>query len=359
MKCKIFLIYTIISLILFNSCQTDDCIPSISLGDTNCELTLDDIIEPLSFTSISVTDSILIRQPSKIIKSDSGFVIFDPTLEFPILAFDKDGKYRSHYGQKGSGPGEYLSVTDIGLSPTGDSIIVCTGSSDIYIYGITGDLLNIRHIDNDIPLSNIVSSQSDIFMTASNISSEYNTFYAFSPNLNLIGEGIPSTGNFTAPFCTPLRTIDNNILYLDWYNNTLYTYDSQNAKIDKFATFEIPENIPSKNIDTAMSFIAHQQEIGFIMDWGILNDRLILQYIIKGKSFLMIYDLKKRTVERNCEYSSIFPKLHTGISGKTMLSAIEYDTYVYFQKQLPTNIALPPFDNDSTNLIIMEWRLKH
>lgn len=302
---------TLSSMILagINSCQNPHTVSEIQLGNAKDAYTMSDLVKPIKFTALESSDSCLLNSIGKVIRIDWGFIVSDNTIDRQIMAFGNDGKFIRSYGRSGHGPGEYQSVTDIALSCDGDSLKACVAPSVVYTYAFDGTLTNKESITGNVPLTQLSTTPEQIAMTSNNIAPHYDLLYLFSSEMKPLGSLLPCEGGFTVPFCDILKSDGSYIYYMDWYNNALYQYDASNQQIKASFRFNMPNSLKSEHISDPMSFISQQQIFGFIMDWGLIDDKLVLEYIISGESYVLVYCLKSNAVVMSGKYEGMILSL--------------------------------------------------
>lgn len=67
-------------------------------------------IDSCRYIALETTDESLIGSIGHLVVYREEFYLFDKNVK-QILRFGKDGKFLCRYGQKGSGPGEYASIS--------------------------------------------------------------------------------------------------------------------------------------------------------------------------------------------------------------------------------------------------------
>ena len=137
---KVLFIFTFISL-LFISCKKNIVvhdaqrhaiidIPSISfrsISDRDLVM-IAEFADSVSHIRLETTDESLIGRVSQILFLDSLLIIQDRQTH-SVLFFDKGGTFINKINRRGSGPGEYVSMTRVMLNPDSRQIMVFDGTS--------------------------------------------------------------------------------------------------------------------------------------------------------------------------------------------------------------------------------------
>lgn len=102
---------------------------------------------------LETTQASLIGSIGQIKVYQGEFYLYDKTVK-QILRFGKDGKFLCRYGQKGSGPGEYASISAFYVDPYREEVGVFDPATyRVYRYRLDGEYIETVQVDDNTPIS--------------------------------------------------------------------------------------------------------------------------------------------------------------------------------------------------------------
>lgn len=134
-----------IGILLSGCAQTD--LPTDNAIDIDLNTFVDETsrsvyVDSVTYLPLETTDECLIGHIKSISVLDSLFLILDNKTE-TVLAFDKSGHFRYQIGNQGEGPEEYITATQIDVSPSKGEIYVYDNlGSKVLCYDTTGRYIN-------------------------------------------------------------------------------------------------------------------------------------------------------------------------------------------------------------------------
>lgn len=206
----------------------------IVITDASTDMAMSDIVEPIAFIPLEVTDSCLLRQVSRVVQTDDSYYVADARMQ-QIVRFGKDGKFIAKIGRQGPGPDEFARMSDVDVSPDGDSVYVCSSPSEVMVYGKNGNFIRRVGLDVDVPLSKLCVLKEGFVMSADDVMPETDRFYIFDGNFNLISRSHPRQDGITSTICSQIAGGGPDGYFLDWYNNELYAGSPASGGAEKVA----------------------------------------------------------------------------------------------------------------------------
>ena len=153
---KILLLF----LLLFSGCNKQqksktDVVPSISVDFAYSQpnLELNDIAKSISFIRLETNSDCLLRGISKVEIHDGRIYIFDSSYPGNLYCFDFHGKFMFKVGERGNGPGEYVSLLDFAVDIENKCLWLGDDAKKILKYDLYGIFLE-QHI-TDFSIKNL------------------------------------------------------------------------------------------------------------------------------------------------------------------------------------------------------------
>lgn len=110
-------------------------------------------IDSCRYIALETTDESLIGSIGHLVVYREEFYLFDKNVK-QILRFGKDGKFLCRYGQKGSGPGEYASISAFYVDPYREEVGVFDPATyRVYRYRLDGEYIETVQVDDNTPIS--------------------------------------------------------------------------------------------------------------------------------------------------------------------------------------------------------------
>lgn len=330
---------------------------TIDFSQSTEKISMADYIQPVAFIELEETDSCLLHESVKVQQTSDAIYIMDGGAD-KLYKFDTQGHFIRSISNKGQGPEEYLSLEDFTVSMNGDSIYICSAPSEIKAFDSNGHYCGGYAVDSEAPLTELDIIESGFVMAADNLIESADRFYCLDKDFKIVSSSCARNALPAATICRQSRSADGRGYFLNWVDNTLYTYGSSTDAVKPFLKLHLPNDIVASEIKDMMSFMEHQQEVGFIINWSI-NDNAIIVYVsIEGTPIIMVCDRMTKQILHQGELIDYMPDLHQAADGELFLSCITYDNYKFFKQGLPDGCNLPPFIEGQTNAILMLWKVK-
>ena len=293
---KAGLYFIVISIYLFSSCENkSDNVDDISIKmETNAELT--DFIGNAYSVQLETNDEFLIGEIGKLCVDSQCFYIMDETNK-EVYIFNKSGSYISKISRRGSGPNEYIDITDI-VVRKGLVYILSSANKRIFIYDKNGNcqktvVLNdwYHHIaveEDKIILHSGKSNFQDFNIVVINHDGEIlnkhlpfmqksNTMFSRSP-FNKISDG---TYMLTFPYDSRIALLANNECSykykLNFNTNVIFKY----SDIDNMTYEEIKEKALYKNTLRRINCVALHKNSLFLITEMFYDGLGIREALIK------------------------------------------------------------------------------
>ncbi|MCM1140053.1 MAG: 6-bladed beta-propeller [Muribaculum sp.] len=315
-----------------------------------------DYITPVAFIELEETDSCLLHDIVKVQQSEGAIYVMDGGAD-KLYKFNSNGRFISTISNQGQGPNEYINLKDFAVSQSGDSIYICSAPSEIKVFDADGQYQSGYGIDVEAPLTELNISDSGFVMTADNVIESANRLYCLNKDFKVMNSSCPRNTLPAATLCRQSRSNHSTIYFLNWVNNTFYAYDSSVDTITPFMKLYLPNDIETLGIKNFMNFMERQQEVGFVINWSINDNELIVYALSSGKPVIMIWDINKKQILYQGELVDYMPYIHQAYDGKLFISPITYDNYKFFKQGLPNDCGLPTFIEGQTNAILMLWKV--
>ncbi|MBC8059627.1 MAG: 6-bladed beta-propeller, partial [Clostridiaceae bacterium] len=205
------------------------------------------IIKSVTFISLETNKECLISNISKCIEYNKNFFILS---DDKLQIFSSTGKFVRRFGNKGNGPGEYLSLMDFAIDKV---------NKTVYIYDYIKNQIHKFTIDGKYISSFSVGYLASIDVVDNVLLAHPFNISGVEPNsllfLNGQGDTLKSSKNylkfnrtgelFLIPVSQPFYSYNSKSFF--WQNNsdTIYSIDTKNLKVtpeyllDNFNTFPI------------------------------------------------------------------------------------------------------------------------
>ena len=98
-------------------------------------------IDSCKCVALETTDESLLGRIATLSLYKGEFYIFDSMI-WKLHRFGKDGAYRGHYGRKGNGPGEYISLSGFYIDPYREEVALFDPAArKVHRYTLSGDYI--------------------------------------------------------------------------------------------------------------------------------------------------------------------------------------------------------------------------
>lgn len=254
--------------LLFAACMKQGNVPvqtiEVSLPASEAPAVhLSEMASSVACIPLETNDSILIGEPVQIVLQDEVVCVADHAA---LHKYDLSGKWLASVKRRGSGPEEYLGITDMQLDADATPWVLCRTGKALYHYSWNGDLLK------KIPLAAWVERirflDGKMLLFAGNAKDETNAHQLMLLDLEsgqVIGRRLPIDDNKAAylhvqspnHFC---RSNGQHCFY-QVFCDTLYTL-SRNAEVTpcsvvNFAGKNIPPSFYAASYQDIMDFFQH------------------------------------------------------------------------------------------------------
>ena len=150
---KIFILLLGFTFLTCRETKMDE-LPAIPVDvDQNMSLSISAITEEIKAIELELTDESMIN-PDRILRillSDNHVIVAERD---KILLFNMDGTFVRSIGNRGQGPGEYVTITNLTVDRKNNRLFV--GSNKIISYDLNGNLLKESPVDPDnMPVKDI------------------------------------------------------------------------------------------------------------------------------------------------------------------------------------------------------------
>jgi hypothetical protein len=204
------------------------------------EVCLSEISETIEYIPLETPSACLLGEilDAKVTKD---FIFIKHNGTKLIAQFDRDGKFKRNIGKIGKGPGEYLGIREFSIDDEKNLIFIQSNwTREILVYTFKGEF--IKSIKS-MPGNRIVWSRDSLFMSFGE-PMQGNEKYVFT-EINSNGETTQVVNNYYVWSNRVLNytrsywgrknfyRINNQLHFKGWYNDTVYTYNSENKIIPK------------------------------------------------------------------------------------------------------------------------------
>lgn len=174
MKNKILLLFLTIA--SFHACTPSqkeigaNTIRPISIASDNPKIPIDSLIEEIKYIKLETNEENLIGLISKIIFTDQHIFIADNVMANRIYMFDRNGHFLKKIGSIGNGPGEYLSIDHITLTPDRKKMVVVDDKkSQLLFYDLNGNYIESESTPYRAEIIECVDDRHRIYANTSGI----------------------------------------------------------------------------------------------------------------------------------------------------------------------------------------------
>jgi hypothetical protein len=228
------------------------------LLENKMEVPISEIAESIEYVPLETNDkSVLTRVRYAEFSKDFIFIQQYGISKPLLIQFDKKGKFIRYIGRAGNGPVEYDLIRKFSIDEENNLIYIQSNSSKkILVYSFEGKYIKTINIRRDE--TEIVWSRDSLFMCFREPTIG-NEKYVFT-EINSDGEILQTVKNYCLwkdpPPFERMRSypglhffyrINNDLHFKGVYNDTVYTYDSNNKIVPKFSIdlkkFKIPDEM--------------------------------------------------------------------------------------------------------------------
>lgn len=222
-------------IMLFGCVEEDsgDSSNTLSFRYEEQSLNIDNIVKVKSIAPLETNDSILIGSVYKMILNEDKYWLLD-TKRSTVNCFNIRGKFIYRIENRGKGPEEYFTISDISFSPEGDHLIVYDAFSKKMLYytigaGVFDKVTNLK-IEGTTPQSIHPLSDSTFLGGLANVGS--NNIITFNTKGEVLDDylAVPELWK-NIYFLETFREFDGKILYPYPMDGRIYEFEDNDWKI--------------------------------------------------------------------------------------------------------------------------------
>lgn len=227
---------------------------SISEGVTQDKVSMSEITKSAKCISLVTNDDLLINDIVKVIHQGNNIYVAD---RMNLYKFDENGSVLSKISKSGSGPGEYINITDFAINADSTVWVLCRSSKKLINYDwnsivkenieLNNWVSNIYKIDNDrlcLYLGNEVGGDNQYQLKVLNTQTKTTE----SESLPIDSKKAKYLHVKSINHFAPSNTVDN-IYFFELFNDTIYKL-SDNKTIPTYNFSINDKNIPRSFFDT-------------------------------------------------------------------------------------------------------------
>lgn len=196
-------------------------------------------------------------------------------------------------------------------------------NSRIIVYSLSGNYISEKRISQS-SFGNIESLNGFILCTTNHqtFTEGQNAFlfYVFDEKLNLVTKHthvLPDYMSMFSLLTSPLKVIDNNYVYSDFYTHRIYLLDSVGEIVQTYS-YEEKKLMPSELFKEYNLFTKNQFKYDFILDNVVMKDTILTIYK-DGDQIRLNLNNRRNGEIKDFPIKGVIPKLY-GIDGKNILS---------------------------------------
>lgn len=222
------------------------------------EVPISEIVESVEYIPLETTEkSVISRIYDAKFTKDYIFIQQYGISQSLLIQFDRQGKFIRYIGKAGNGPEEYNQIREFSVDEKKELIYIQSNwTKKILVYSFKGEYIKTISLLRDIYA--IVWSRDSLFMCFGepSIGNEENVFTEINSN----GEILQSVKNYNLwkdpppfgrmnvyPGQNFFYRLNNRLQFKGKYNDTIYTYDTNNKIIPKFYVdlkeYKLPEEM--------------------------------------------------------------------------------------------------------------------
>lgn len=253
-----------------------------------------DVVKSVSVMQPEITDQSLITSTSKVYRIDGKIYIGS---ENAILVFSEDGSFIRRIEHQGSGPGEYVRLTDFDINEEAQTIFVLDNNAQqVLLYDLDGEFVKKINLNFWAIRIKAIGDNSVALFSGNQTSSEVNIH-----KVNVIDTQTGEVQSKSLPIdprkseylhmfsANNFSTASGETLLAELYNDTIYSItsaESTPAYVLDFGSDKIPDSFYDNGFEDIMQFQEKFSASSFSYGYNtILN---------LGKGFLCSIYLNKK-----------------------------------------------------------------
>jgi hypothetical protein len=112
-------------------------------------INMSEIFSEIEYIPLENVDKHMIGWVHRLIAYKNRFYIFDESTQ-SVFCFQQDGKFLFELNRKGTGPGEYVKLMNIGIDHDNDHLLLCCGKiKRMHVYDLEGNYINSKSYESE------------------------------------------------------------------------------------------------------------------------------------------------------------------------------------------------------------------
>lgn len=148
------IIFILVLYLLSNSCKdsttvNEDVYTITASIEQEEDISLFDFVSKVRLIPLETTDSSLVAHVTKIITSKDKIFIYD-RIQNQVFIFNREGQFFSKINQKGRGPEEYISISDLAINPFNGCLEILDPWGKLFAFDLNGKYLHSFRLPKDL-----------------------------------------------------------------------------------------------------------------------------------------------------------------------------------------------------------------
>ncbi len=330
----IFVLFFSVLMFCCSRQETQYDVVEISFEDAPADFKLTDRFKNVHFVQLEMTDECVINFEKKIALAENRILV--STIRNELYCFDSEtGKFICRVGERGEGPGEYLSIKDFYYNSSDSSIVILDAFKNRTLsYSLDGEYLKEGIFPASVNyVESIERSQNDYYMlslmmhggeneyayTVVRPDSSYFSFDPFAP---------VSVGNYMTAYADqPMAAFGNGFTFQKCLNDTIFRLDNGEIRPEykllmnkPLATKEQVANLgPYHKKDVCDMALSTGYFIGFDRIYETQQYILLIQPVQSDQGYFWI-DKESNTGIRIASSNNMSKEAERAIEGKSIIS---------------------------------------
>jgi hypothetical protein len=241
--------------------------------------------EPITYIPLETNQDCLIGAVYKIILTSDYIFVFTENL---LYQFDTNGKYIRRIGSEGRGPAEYGYILDASVDEGSGKIYICDNfGQKINIYNFSGEYLGIKTrsgfwkrfevIDNIYVINPLNYSGSEPCMLK--VLAQDDSTTCFKNNVLYKQQNL-----FLVNDVKNFQKINNELIFHQQFNDTIYRFDSENRKLSVSYYFDFGNlKLPLDLLGSSISYNNESSNYGYLYDVCESDNYVFATIFYKGE----------------------------------------------------------------------------
>jgi hypothetical protein len=284
----------------------------LSKIDLSKNIKVSELFSDVTPIVLETTNESLIGHISKMVTTPNHIIIMDNIISNSLFVFDKNGYYLHKIGMIGTGPGEYVSISDFCFDMYNTIYLLDFQSQNINQYELdSGKFIKTIKLKNEDGMSWFIGYNNDQFYTNMGLFKQKNKNILNQRNsttgivnhswfdLEIYSKGIDFiSNNSKSPF---LFSNDNTLKFKAFFMDTIMMID--NNQIKPFLTFTPEYCLNKKDVESidfaktdSFTKLSKKNKIYDLFTYIEHNDLLILQFFLGIDVRTIIYNQKEKSI---------------------------------------------------------------